>query len=130
VSAAMREHSLESGAVHNSHKIIKPKSGILHGTVASERRGVRRPNCRHGKSWPLCPWRDGSLSRIWSGSGRFRDVFGVTYRIIAAPEHHVLTPTLFVAFFERLGGYRSRQLSLLAESRLAERFEPALGIER
>jgi hypothetical protein len=34
VSAAVHEHSLESGAADNSHK-IKPESGILHDTVAS-----------------------------------------------------------------------------------------------
>jgi Undecaprenyl-phosphate glucose phosphotransferase len=42
---------------------------------------------------------------------------GIMYQTVAEPERHVLTAflaaTLFVGMFERLGGYRSRQLSRL-----------------
>jgi hypothetical protein len=135
VSAAVHEHSLEAGAVDNSHKTT-PESGILHDTVASvpqerfKRRGVRRPN------WPpreivaaLVVGATDLCLVLGAAAAAFATYFGVTDPTIAAPERRALTSffaaTLFVAFFERLGGYPSRQLSLLAE-----RFEPALGIDR
>jgi hypothetical protein len=66
---------------------------------------------------------------LGAATAAFVTYFAVTDRTIAAPERRALTSffaaTLFVAFFGRLGGYPSRQLSLLAE-----RLEPALGIER
>jgi hypothetical protein len=68
---------------------------------------------------------------LGAAAAAFATYFGVPDRTIVARERRVLTPFfaatpfVLVAFFERLGGYRSRQLLLLAE-----RFEPALGIER
>lgn len=97
MSATVHRHSLESGAVHNLHK-ISPRSGILHDTVASvrqerfERRGVRGPKSAvTGNRGSFGRWRNGSLPRTWSGSGRFRDLIRRHGPDIAAPERHVLT---------------------------------------
>ena len=126
VSAAVQGHSLESGAVHNSHK-IQPEAGILHDAVAS----VPPEGFGSHPNWPsqeIMPASVFGAMDLYLVLGEaavvFVTNFGVTGRTIATPAscpYLVLRRDTVCGIFERLQGHRSRQLSLLAE-----RFEPAL----
>jgi Undecaprenyl-phosphate glucose phosphotransferase len=120
VSTATPELSLEPEGVRNSYVDAAPCPRELIHIVSQESKRAsdfRRP------AWlspGLVAFVVGVLDWcliLTAAGAAFVIYFGVMDQTVAWPEHHVLTAflaaTVFAGMFERLGGYRSKQLSRL-----------------
>jgi Undecaprenyl-phosphate glucose phosphotransferase len=120
MSAATPELSLEPEAVRNSYVDAAPSLRDTFKVISQEtqrERDFRRPVWL---SPELMAFVVGALDWcliLTAAGAAFAIYFGVMDQEVAWPERHILTAflaaTVFAGMFERLGGYRSKQLSRL-----------------
>jgi Undecaprenyl-phosphate glucose phosphotransferase len=115
--------SLTQAIIDNLDRVTTPTAAIPYGgpgAIGQENHGRHR----FARSWRLSPailvWAVGASDFclvLVAAAGAFAAYYNVVDGDVAGPGRHLLTAslaaTLFVGGFERLGGYRLRQLSRL-----------------
>jgi len=124
VPAAIPELSLESAVARNLHLQAAPDPRISRDTPYAIRQKAHRPSDFRRPVWlspGLVAFVLGALDWglvLAAAVAAFAVYFGVMEQTVASPERHILTAflaaTVFAGIFERLGGYRSKQLSRLS----------------
>jgi Undecaprenyl-phosphate glucose phosphotransferase len=123
VPAAAPELSLESAVARNPYLEAAPNTGIARDTPLAVAQKAHRTSNFRRPVWlspEIVAFVLGALDWglvLAAAVSAFAVYFGVMEQTVAWPERHILTSflaaTVFVGMFERLGGYRSKQLSRL-----------------